>query len=153
VRVDEFVFSAQSVGRIALALHTALRNHTIALYDDDDLLTELARVRLEERGPGQYRLDHAHGEHDDRAVALAMCVAELGRTRSIAPWAPCLQKTMRAKRGLLEDGGAELGGERRLPRASSLPIRQAEVVSSGPPFDLEAVRQRGRRALDAREAK
>jgi hypothetical protein len=88
VRVDEFGFSTQSVGRIALALHTALRNHTVALYDDEQLLTELARVRLEERGPGQYRLDHAHGEHDDRAVALAMCCAHLvdrpsGRSGSI----------------------------------------------------------------------
>jgi phage terminase large subunit-like protein len=77
VRVEEFVFSATSVGRIALALYRLLRDHDIELYDDEELLTELGRVQLRETAPGVYRMDHAHGEHDDRAVALAMCAHSL----------------------------------------------------------------------------
>jgi phage terminase large subunit-like protein len=77
VNVTEFTFSAQSVGRIALVLYRLLRDHQVALDDDGDLLTELARVQLRETAPGVYRMDHAHGEHDDRAVALAMCCAYL----------------------------------------------------------------------------
>lgn len=64
-------------GRIALVLYRLLRDHHIALYDDEALLTELARVQLREQAPGVYRIDHAHGEHDDRAVALAMCAHSL----------------------------------------------------------------------------
>jgi hypothetical protein len=39
-------------------------------------------------------------------------------------------KTMRAKRGLLENGGASLACEARLPRASSLPTRPGVPVSA-----------------------
>ena len=77
VSVEEFTFSSQSVGRIALVLYRLLRDRQIALPDDDALLTELARVQLRETAPGVYRMDHAHGEHDDRAVVLAMAAAEL----------------------------------------------------------------------------
>lgn len=77
VRVEEFTFSSTSVGHIALSLYRALRDHAIALPDDEELLDELGRVRLREASPGVYRLDHASGEHDDRAVALAMAVHAL----------------------------------------------------------------------------
>src|SRR5215218_9389832 len=39
---------------------------------------------------------------------------------------------MRAKHGLLENRGASLACKARLPRASSLPIRPAVLVSLGP---------------------
>jgi hypothetical protein len=42
-------------------------------------------------------------------------------------------KTMRAKRGLLEDGTLSLASETRLPRASFLPIRPTLLVSLGGP--------------------
>jgi phage terminase large subunit-like protein len=77
VHAEEFVFSSQSVGRIALVLYRLLRDRHIALPDDEPLLTELGRVQLRETAPGVYRMDHAHGEHDDRAIALAMCCAHL----------------------------------------------------------------------------
>jgi hypothetical protein len=48
VSVTEFVFSQQSVGRIALTLSRALRDHAVMLPDDEPLLTELARVQLRE---------------------------------------------------------------------------------------------------------
>lgn len=58
-------------------MHLALRNHLLWLPNDDELLSELGRVRLRETGIGQARLDHDSGDHDDQAVALAIIVAEL----------------------------------------------------------------------------
>jgi hypothetical protein len=41
------------------------------------LIDELAGVVLRETAPGVYRLDHAAGKHDDRAVALALAAQAL----------------------------------------------------------------------------
>jgi len=72
VRVHEFQFTATSVGRLALSLHQAIRNHRVALPDDETLIDELASVRLRKNTLGVYRLDHDSGQHDDQAVALAL---------------------------------------------------------------------------------
>jgi len=72
VVVHEFAFTATSVGRLALSLHQAIRNHRIALPDDEALLDELAGVRLRKNTLGVYRLDHDAGQHDDQAIALAL---------------------------------------------------------------------------------
>jgi hypothetical protein len=77
VSATEFTFSAQSVGRVANALHLALRNRIIYLPDDPELTAELGRVRLRETSPGAVRLDHDSGEHDDQAVAIAIACAVL----------------------------------------------------------------------------
>jgi hypothetical protein len=72
VFVDEFVFSQQSVGRLALTLHNLIKEHALAIPDDAELIEELSNVRLKETAPGVYRLDHDPDKHDDRAVALAL---------------------------------------------------------------------------------
>ena len=77
LRVEEFAFSAQSVGRLASTLHLLIRSHALALPDDADLLDELASVRLRETSPGVLRLDHDADAHDDRAVTLAMAATWL----------------------------------------------------------------------------
>jgi len=82
VRGEEFAFTAQSVGRLASALFNTLRDRRIALPDDEDLLDELAHVKLRESSPGVFRLDHVSGRHDDRAVALALAVHRLQTTRT-----------------------------------------------------------------------
>jgi phage terminase large subunit-like protein len=76
-RINEFVFSAQSVGRIASVLHRLLRDHMLALPDDPDLIDELANVRLRETSPGTVRMDHDADKHDDMAIALGMAAAHL----------------------------------------------------------------------------
>jgi len=76
-RAEQFNFTSTSVGRVATALHLALRNRLIWLPRNDDLLAELARVRLRESQPGVVRLDHDSGEHDDQAVAIGIAVAVL----------------------------------------------------------------------------
>ncbi|MGA7419840.1 MAG: terminase large subunit [Acidimicrobiales bacterium] len=77
VIAEQFVFSSTSVGRVAQALHLALRNRLIWLPKDDDLLSELSRVRLRETSLGVVRLDHDSGQHDDQAVAIGIAVAVL----------------------------------------------------------------------------
>lgn len=72
VTVTEFAFTSASVGRLALSLHQAIRNHRIALPDDEMLLDELVSVRLRKNTLGVYRLDHDAGLHDDQAIALAL---------------------------------------------------------------------------------
>ena len=77
VRVVEFSFTAGSVGKLAVGLHNALRNRALALPNDDDLIDELTNVRIKETSPNTYRLDHVAGQHDDRAISLALCVSHL----------------------------------------------------------------------------
>ena len=86
VRVEQFPFTTTSTGRLGQALHMALKNHMLWLPNDEDLLTELSRVRLKETGIGQARLDHDSGQHDDQAVTIAIIVAELigNAKRSVA---------------------------------------------------------------------
>ena len=78
IRVEEFTFGAKSVGRLGVNLITLIRERALALpEDDDDLLGELRSVRVVESSPGTYRLDHARGAHDDRAIALALAATRL----------------------------------------------------------------------------
>ena len=58
--------------RAALSLHQAIKNHRIALPDDEVLLDELISVRLRKNTLGIYPLDHDSGQHDDQAIALAL---------------------------------------------------------------------------------
>jgi hypothetical protein len=77
VPVEEFAFNAQSVGRLASTLHLLMRDRLLALPDDEALLDELGRVRLREMSPGALRMDHDAGQHDDRAIALALAASAL----------------------------------------------------------------------------
>lgn len=77
IPVEEFQFSSTSVGRIASALHLALRNRLIWIPDVPDVVEELANVRLKETTPGVVRLDHASGQHDDVAVTLGLACVRL----------------------------------------------------------------------------
>jgi hypothetical protein len=77
VRIDEFPFTSQSVGRIASTLYQVLREHALRLPNHEPLLDELRNVRLRETSPGVTRLDHDSGRHDDMAIALALAVYRL----------------------------------------------------------------------------
>ena len=65
LQVEEFNFSQQSTGRLAVALHTTIRDHRLAIPDDPELIDELVNVRLKETSPNVYRLDHDPDRHDD----------------------------------------------------------------------------------------
>jgi hypothetical protein len=77
VDVTEWSFTSQSVGRLGATLHTLMRDHRLALPPDQELLDELATVRLRESAPGILRLDHDAGKLDDRAVSLGLAALAL----------------------------------------------------------------------------
>lgn len=77
VKVDEYAFTQQSVGRLASTLYNLLRDQALGLPDDDELLDELAHLRLRETSPGAYRIDHQAGRHDDRAISIALAAHAL----------------------------------------------------------------------------
>ena len=88
VRVREFAFSSQSVGRLAMTLYRLLRDRALALPDDAELLDELANVRLRETSPGVLRMDHDPDKHDDRAMALALAAHHLVNRPAGMSWRP-----------------------------------------------------------------
>ena len=85
--------STPVVGRLGSLLHVLIRNHALAIPADDELLDELAHVKLREVAGG-LRLDHLPGRHDDRAMALALAADALlteappGRAWSISGLPP-----------------------------------------------------------------
>jgi phage terminase large subunit-like protein len=77
VSITEHAFTESSISRITSSLFGLLRDHSIALPDDDDLLDELLNVRVVTKPSGLLRLDHSHDRHDDRAVAVALAAHQL----------------------------------------------------------------------------
>jgi phage terminase large subunit-like protein len=77
IPVEEFTFSSQSVGRLAVTLYRLLADRLLLLPDDQDLVDELVNVRLRETAPGQYRIDHDPDKHDDRVISLALVAHRL----------------------------------------------------------------------------
>lgn len=75
--VEEWSYSPQRYGAVASVLYTLLRDGLLDLYDDPELLDELANVRLKETAPGLVRVEHDPGRHDDRAVALGFAATAL----------------------------------------------------------------------------
>jgi hypothetical protein len=77
VRTAEFVFSQAGANRLAKALFTALRDRSVELPDDPELISELQSARLVETGPGTVKLQNPPGTHDDLAVGVGMCLVDL----------------------------------------------------------------------------
>lgn len=77
IRTEQFNFTQQSVGKLASTLYQLIRNRSLALPADEDLLDELANVRILEPSPGMLRIDHDAGKHDDRVIALALAAHHL----------------------------------------------------------------------------
>jgi hypothetical protein len=75
--VAPFNFTPASVSRIAVALHTLIRNGLLAIPDDRDLIEELSTIKLRETSPGSFRIDHDRDKHDDMAIALALAAEHL----------------------------------------------------------------------------
>jgi hypothetical protein len=101
------------VGRLASTLHVLIREHQLAIPDDEALITELSNVRLKETAPGVIRLDHDHDKHDDRAVTLAMAATWLLNLPPPVPnavfgfedlWSDADELALRLDGGPLDDG-------------------------------------------------
>jgi hypothetical protein len=77
VTVEEWPYTAGRYGEMASVLFALLRDKRIDLYAEEGLLDELRNVRLVETIPGQVRIQHDPGRHDDRCVAIGMAVVPL----------------------------------------------------------------------------
>jgi len=77
VRVEEFTFSSQSVGRLAVTLFRLIKDRGLLLPADDGLVDELSNARLRETSPGVFRIDHDAAGHDDRVISLALAAQRL----------------------------------------------------------------------------
>jgi hypothetical protein len=77
VSVQEYLFTSQSVGRLAVTLFRLLRDRLLLLPADEDLVDELMNARLRETSPGVYRIDHDSDRHDDRVISLALVAHRL----------------------------------------------------------------------------
>jgi len=113
--IEEFAFSAQSVGRLASVLFRVLRDHEIALPDDPELIEELGNVRLRENTVGSLRIDHDSGQHDDRAIALALAVQALVGSNSPTP------ASVRAPSGIIPKAGATFAESVQAARDAAFP--------------------------------
>jgi hypothetical protein len=77
IRVEEFVFSQAGANRLAKALYTSLRDHSIEVPDDPETISELMSTRLVETTPGMLKLSNPVGSHDDIPVAISMALVDL----------------------------------------------------------------------------
>jgi phage terminase large subunit-like protein len=75
--VTDITFTAQVNDHLARTMLPLLRGHRLALPHDDDLVDELVNLRIVERSPGQYRIEHAPNRHNDRAIAIALAAQHL----------------------------------------------------------------------------
>jgi phage terminase large subunit-like protein len=85
IQVEEFTFSSQSVGRLAVTLYRLLADRLLVLPADEGLVEELVNVRLRETAPGVFRIDHDAGAHDDRVISLAMVAHRLAERPTSQP--------------------------------------------------------------------
>ncbi|MDQ6725147.1 MAG: phage terminase family protein [Actinomycetota bacterium] len=72
IRCVAHIFNQATNAQLAMALYQLISTDRIELPEDEALDNELSRVQIRETGPGLVRLDHANGQHDDRAVVLGM---------------------------------------------------------------------------------
>ena len=77
LRTKEIHPTQQTNARNATTLYMLITNRMLALYDDEELIDELANLQLVEKGPGLLRFDHESSRHDDRATAIALAATEL----------------------------------------------------------------------------
>jgi phage terminase large subunit-like protein len=85
IPVEEFAFSSQSVGRLAVTLYRLLADRLLLLPADEDLVDELVNARLRETAPGVYRIDHDPDRHDDRVISLALVAHRLAERPASMP--------------------------------------------------------------------
>jgi hypothetical protein len=77
LKVVEHTFTTASNTRLAMLLHSTVREHRLSLPETPELVEEFLAVRLRELGPGIYRLDTDAGGHDDQVVAVGMAAVHL----------------------------------------------------------------------------
>ena len=74
---EQYNYTEKSVGTLGLVLFRAIRSHNLAIWRHQALIDQLLSVKLVEKTPGNFKLDHSHSGHDDMATTLAMGIFKL----------------------------------------------------------------------------
>jgi len=77
IDIETFNFTQQSNNKMAVALHTTIRGHRLAIPDDPELIDELVNMRLIETAPNLFKLEHDSDKHNDRGSALSLALLQL----------------------------------------------------------------------------
>lgn len=76
VGVEEFQFTAGSVGRLSTSLYQSITAGRLRVFPDDELEREVLGLQVVETSSG-WRFDHRAGGYSDRAVAIGMTLTYL----------------------------------------------------------------------------
>ena len=112
IEASEHPFTQRGNDELAQALYLAIRDHTILLPDNPQLVDELLHIQLREKQPGVWRLDHQPGRHDDMAITVAM--ATWWHNQQPEPWTrhPSASTAAATRASSPEDGIRSAGGPR-----------------------------------------
>jgi len=69
--------SVPTNNKMAVALHTTIRSHRLAIPDDPELIDELAAMRIVETSPNLFKLEHDPDKHNDRGTAIGLALMAL----------------------------------------------------------------------------
>lgn len=137
VAVEEWSYSPQRYGAVASTLYALLRDGLLDLYDDAELIEELANVRLKETLPGLVRVEHDPGRHDDRVVALGFAATALveratGAGRVLVPEGLVPPVRLVRPRGMVpEQAPSAVVDPERRPRRPRRPAAPGTTIQLG----------------------
>lgn len=143
VRSDEYTFTVTTNNELARALYIALRDRSVEIPVDQELITQLQTTRLVERAPNMLKLDNPAGTHDDLPTVVAMVIATLNAKTDVGRGSITVpgQLSGRVER-VLSDGTAKPSAPIRLRvrRAASTGVRGVPwIVISGSANDPSRV--------------
>lgn len=79
IAAESHTFTQHSNGRLAVTLFRAIKDHSLRLPSDNELIEEIVNARLRQTSPGMFRIDHDADKHDDRVITLALVCDKLVR--------------------------------------------------------------------------
>ncbi|MHB8467822.1 MAG: terminase large subunit domain-containing protein [Acidimicrobiales bacterium] len=81
VECREYLFTLDSISRLAERLMNLIERRDLAIPDDPALIDELSNVRIRTTNVRRPRIDHDPSKHDDRVIALGLAAEHLAAPR------------------------------------------------------------------------
>jgi len=73
IPVEDYHFSSQTWGKLAMGLLSAFKDRVITIFPDEELIRELSTCRIVETSNG-VKISNPSGQHDDATTALALAI-------------------------------------------------------------------------------
>ncbi|MBW3589518.1 MAG: phage terminase family protein [Actinobacteria bacterium] len=83
-RIEEFTFTAHSVGRLSSNLYHLIQTGQLRMFPDKELERELLELHAEQTSYG-WRIDHGRNKHDDMAMAIGMAALSMAEEGPAKP--------------------------------------------------------------------